>query len=189
MPRLPQPGGDQGEWGSILNEYLSIAHNADGSLKSNSIPESALAAAVQAKLNTVANQQGATGPTGPTGATGLTGATGAPGTQGQPGAMGPSGAAGTTGAMGATGPMGPTGATGPTGPTGPSGANSTIPGPTGATGATGPSGADGTSVTIAGSVATAANLPGDLSQGDAGGGISQRTMATCMYGVARALLT
>ena len=170
MPRLPQPGGDQGEWGSILNEYLSIAHNADGSLKSNSIPESALAAAVQAKLNTVANQQGATGPTGPTGATGLTGATGAPGTQGQPGAMGPSGAAGTTGAMGATGPMGPTGATGPTGPTGPSGANSTIPGPTGATGATGPSGADGTSVTIAGSVATAANLPGDLSQGNAGEG-------------------
>ncbi len=32
-PRLPNPGGDQGSWGSILNEYLEVEHNSDGSLK------------------------------------------------------------------------------------------------------------------------------------------------------------
>ena len=38
MARLPQPGGDSGNWGEILNEYLSQAHNGDGSLKN--IPQS-----------------------------------------------------------------------------------------------------------------------------------------------------
>ncbi len=33
MPRLPQPGGDAGDWGEILNEFLRVAHQADGSLK------------------------------------------------------------------------------------------------------------------------------------------------------------
>lgn len=33
MARLPQPGGDKGSWGDILNDFLSQAHNADGSLK------------------------------------------------------------------------------------------------------------------------------------------------------------
>lgn len=33
MARLPQPGGDNGNWGAILNDYLSQEHNADGSLK------------------------------------------------------------------------------------------------------------------------------------------------------------
>lgn len=31
--RLPQPGGDDGQWGDILNEFLQVAHNSDGSLK------------------------------------------------------------------------------------------------------------------------------------------------------------
>ena len=35
MARLPQPGSDDGTWGGILNEYLSQAHNADGTLKDN----------------------------------------------------------------------------------------------------------------------------------------------------------
>ncbi|MEI9966248.1 MAG: arabinofuranosidase catalytic domain-containing protein [Candidatus Moraniibacteriota bacterium] len=30
MPRLPTPGADGGAWGSILNEYLAVAHDADG---------------------------------------------------------------------------------------------------------------------------------------------------------------
>ncbi len=34
MARLPQPGGDTGNWGEILNDYLSVAHNPDGSHKS-----------------------------------------------------------------------------------------------------------------------------------------------------------
>lgn len=33
MVRLPSPGGDAGEWGQILNDYLQIEHNADGTLK------------------------------------------------------------------------------------------------------------------------------------------------------------
>lgn len=33
MPRLPQPGGDDNTWGTILNDFLAIEHNADGSLK------------------------------------------------------------------------------------------------------------------------------------------------------------
>lgn len=33
MARLPQPGGDNGNWGTILNDYLSQAHMPDGTLK------------------------------------------------------------------------------------------------------------------------------------------------------------
>lgn len=38
MARLPHPGGDDGNWGEILNEYLSESLQADGSLKQ--IPQS-----------------------------------------------------------------------------------------------------------------------------------------------------
>lgn len=34
MARLPQPGGDSGNWGVILNDYLSQAHDSGGALKS-----------------------------------------------------------------------------------------------------------------------------------------------------------
>ena len=33
MARLPIPGQDDGTWGEILNDFLSIKHNTDGSLK------------------------------------------------------------------------------------------------------------------------------------------------------------
>lgn len=33
MARLPTPGGDDGVWGKILNDYLKVAHNSDGTLK------------------------------------------------------------------------------------------------------------------------------------------------------------
>jgi len=33
MARLPKPGGDAGDWGRILNEYLEVEHKTDGSLK------------------------------------------------------------------------------------------------------------------------------------------------------------
>lgn len=33
MARLPTIGGDLNSWGSVLNTFLSIAHNADGTLK------------------------------------------------------------------------------------------------------------------------------------------------------------
>lgn len=43
MARLPQPGGDDGNWGTILNEFLGQIHNADGSLKPNVVDTAALA--------------------------------------------------------------------------------------------------------------------------------------------------
>lgn len=33
MARLPTPGGDKGVWGDLLNTFLAIEHNSDGSLK------------------------------------------------------------------------------------------------------------------------------------------------------------
>ena len=33
MARLPEPGGDNGSWGSILNDFLNTEHNPDGTLK------------------------------------------------------------------------------------------------------------------------------------------------------------
>jgi len=33
VSRLPIPGGDDGTWGDILNDFLNAAHNPDGSLK------------------------------------------------------------------------------------------------------------------------------------------------------------
>lgn len=33
MARLPVPGADAGTWGNVLNDFLSVGHNSDGSLK------------------------------------------------------------------------------------------------------------------------------------------------------------
>ncbi|HEX8237748.1 MAG TPA: hypothetical protein VF600_17530 [Abditibacteriaceae bacterium] len=33
MSRLPIPGQDDGTWGEVLNDFLSVEHNADGTLK------------------------------------------------------------------------------------------------------------------------------------------------------------
>ncbi len=39
MSRLPDPGGDDGSWGDILNDFLFVAHTSDGTLKPlDSIP-------------------------------------------------------------------------------------------------------------------------------------------------------
>lgn len=53
MARLPQPRGDDGTWGDVLNDYLSVSHDATGVLHADSIIESQLAPAVRTKLNTV----------------------------------------------------------------------------------------------------------------------------------------
>ena len=162
MPRLPVPGSDVGQWGDILNEYLSQAHNLDGTLKNGavstqhiavgSVAEDNLSPGVVAKLNdTTPGATGPAGPAGPTGPQGLsgpTGATGPQGLQGFTGPQGPSGVPGTPGATGITGATGPQGSTGSTGATGPQGAVGAtgatgMQGPTGVTGATGPAGATG----------------------------------------------
>lgn len=33
MARLPNPGSDDGAWGTILNDFLAVAHNGNGTLK------------------------------------------------------------------------------------------------------------------------------------------------------------
>jgi hypothetical protein len=38
MPRLPVPGGDVDAWAAILNEYLLVAHNPDGTQRVDSVP-------------------------------------------------------------------------------------------------------------------------------------------------------
>jgi len=35
MARLPIPGSDSGTWGTVLNEFLDVEHNADGTLKAS----------------------------------------------------------------------------------------------------------------------------------------------------------
>lgn len=42
MTRLPQPGKDAGQWGDILNDFLTQSHNTDGTLKDNVVGTSQL---------------------------------------------------------------------------------------------------------------------------------------------------
>lgn len=42
MARLPQPGGDENAWGQILNDFLSISHAGDGTIKADAVDASAL---------------------------------------------------------------------------------------------------------------------------------------------------
>lgn len=51
MARLPQPGSDKGQWGVILNDYLSQTHKPDGSLKDDIIT------AVQIQNGTITEAQ------------------------------------------------------------------------------------------------------------------------------------
>ncbi len=51
MSRLPLTGSDDGTWGDILNDFLAVTHNTDGTVKTGLIVETQLSSAVQAKLN------------------------------------------------------------------------------------------------------------------------------------------
>lgn len=67
MARLPVPGQDNDTWGDILNDFLSVEHNVDGSLKlsgslnnkytkpAGGIPHTDLTAGVQTALNRAAS--------------------------------------------------------------------------------------------------------------------------------------
>jgi hypothetical protein len=37
MSRLPQVGGDGNEWGNVLNDFLSVSLNTDGTIKASAI--------------------------------------------------------------------------------------------------------------------------------------------------------
>jgi hypothetical protein len=71
MARLPQPGSDSGQWGSILNDYLSQVHRSDGTLKDGVISEAKLDTATMAKLN-AAGSNGVASLNGRTGAVTIT---------------------------------------------------------------------------------------------------------------------
>ena len=54
MARQPLPGSDSGQWGEILNNYLDVAHSADGTIRPDSIDESSLSAGLRSKVNSTA---------------------------------------------------------------------------------------------------------------------------------------
>ncbi len=61
MARLPQPGGDQGSWGEVLNDFLKTSLNTDGTIKANAINASHIPAGaidVSKILTTAAPQIG-----------------------------------------------------------------------------------------------------------------------------------
>lgn len=37
MARLPTPGGDSDSWGQVLNDFLNVSHNSDGTLKDSAV--------------------------------------------------------------------------------------------------------------------------------------------------------
>jgi hypothetical protein len=51
VARLPQPGGDVGTWGDILNDFLSQSHNPDGTLKDDSVGADQLQAGAVTKTD------------------------------------------------------------------------------------------------------------------------------------------
>jgi hypothetical protein len=57
MARLPQPGGDEGNWGDILNDFLTQELNSDGTLKKASDIAAAKQAADDAAADAAAAQQ------------------------------------------------------------------------------------------------------------------------------------
>ena len=50
MSRLPTPGSDAGTWGTILNDFLNVAHNGDGSLKDGSVGDATITSVSQSKV-------------------------------------------------------------------------------------------------------------------------------------------
>lgn len=51
MARLPNPGGDQGVWGQVLNDFLSQAHTDQGTLKADSVGGSQIQAGAVTKTD------------------------------------------------------------------------------------------------------------------------------------------
>lgn len=50
MARLPVPGGDDGDWGTILNDFLTQTHQPSGALKDGIVTETTLAQPVRDTL-------------------------------------------------------------------------------------------------------------------------------------------
>lgn len=52
MSRLPQPGSDSGVWGSILNDFLSVSHNPDGTFVTTALQQAGGVTKVNGKTPT-----------------------------------------------------------------------------------------------------------------------------------------
>lgn len=61
MSRLPTPGGDDGNWGDVLNDFLDQAHNADGTLKSAALPDGSITPAKLSQAYVPTSDKGAAG--------------------------------------------------------------------------------------------------------------------------------
>lgn len=55
MARLPTPGGDDGNWGAILNDFLAQSHKSDGTIKDGIITENQLDSTTRDKINATAS--------------------------------------------------------------------------------------------------------------------------------------
>lgn len=55
MSRLPTPGGDDGAWGDILNDYLGVSHNTDGTLKDDTVTDATVASSAAISQSKIAN--------------------------------------------------------------------------------------------------------------------------------------
>lgn len=53
MARLPIVGGDPDNWGTVLNDFLSVAHNTDGSLLSSAVASASPVTSVAGRTGAV----------------------------------------------------------------------------------------------------------------------------------------
>lgn len=67
MARLPIPGEDSNTWGDILNDYLRVSHNADGTIKQSALTQGPAGAVGPPGPQGPAGPAGAAGPAGPPG--------------------------------------------------------------------------------------------------------------------------
>ena len=67
MARLPSPGSDSGSWGAILNNFLLVEHNANGTLKRGDDIDDAIAAAAAAPILLIYNTGTSSYPARPSG--------------------------------------------------------------------------------------------------------------------------
>lgn len=55
MARLPVPGSDAGNWGTLLNEYLEVSHDTGGALKSSVVANAQVSTGAAISADKLAN--------------------------------------------------------------------------------------------------------------------------------------
>jgi hypothetical protein len=98
MSRLPTPGSDSGVWGDVLNDFLLVAHNSDGSLKTGVVGDSQVSSISESKVTNLTSDLAAKEATANKGAAG--GYASLDGSTKVPIAQIPTGSSGTTVALG-----------------------------------------------------------------------------------------